>query len=346
MPLISSSCYNFLLMDLLAIFLTGLLTGGLTCMAVQGGLLTATLAQRENNGSLFPILSFLIAKLISYTLLGFALGLLGSIFRLSISTQVILQITIAIFMIGTALNILNVHPVFRYFIIQPPRILLKLLRNQTKSNDIFAPAIVGTFTVFIPCGTTQAMMALALGTGNPWYSAAVLFAFTLGTSPLFVIFGLLASKLNTLFENSFMKVAAYAIILLALYNINNAVSLSGSKYNLSFVFRDFSCTVLSVCPQVIAQNPHEPVRIATIYLKSDGYSPNSITLARNSHVKINLINEKGAGCIQAFTIPSLNVQKIVRQGTSELIAFKTPDKPQDIKFTCSMGMYEGVIHII
>ena len=51
-------------MDIYAIFLTGLLTGGLTCMAVQGGLLTATLAQREQEGhSLLPILSFLIAKI-------------------------------------------------------------------------------------------------------------------------------------------------------------------------------------------------------------------------------------------------------------------------------------------
>ncbi len=33
--------------NLLAIFLTGLITGGLTCMAVQGGLLAATLAQSE-----------------------------------------------------------------------------------------------------------------------------------------------------------------------------------------------------------------------------------------------------------------------------------------------------------
>jgi len=33
--------------SLWAIFLTGLITGGLTCMAVQGGLLAATIAQRE-----------------------------------------------------------------------------------------------------------------------------------------------------------------------------------------------------------------------------------------------------------------------------------------------------------
>ena len=59
-------------MNLVAIFLTGLLTGGLTCMAVQGGLLMATLAQSEEEklklkakgGNALPILYFLFAKAI------------------------------------------------------------------------------------------------------------------------------------------------------------------------------------------------------------------------------------------------------------------------------------------
>lgn len=55
-------------MNLWTIFLTGLFTGGLTCLAVQGGLLAATLAQREEerlknqvekSGNALPIISFL-----------------------------------------------------------------------------------------------------------------------------------------------------------------------------------------------------------------------------------------------------------------------------------------------
>jgi len=342
-------------MNLLAVFLTGLITGGLTCMAVQGGLLTATLAQREQeHHSLFPILSFLIAKIISYTLLGFALGFLGSIFHLSLTTQIILHIAIAVFMIGTALNILKVHPVFRYFVITPPRFLLRQVRNQTKSKDylpagrqVFAPALVGAFTIFIPCGTTQAMMALALGTNNPFYSAAILFAFTLGTSPLFFILGLLTTRLNSFFETSFMKIAAYAVIIFAVFNINNAVSLSGSKYTLNYFITDFACTALSFCNNnVLASSDKIPVKEATIYFKSGGYSPSSITLPKNTKVKINLVNQKGGGCVQAFTIPALNIQKVVRTGTSDLIVFNTPATRQDIRFTCSMGMYEGIIHIV
>src|SRR5579864_489765 len=199
--------------NLITIFLTGLLTGGLTCMAVQGGLLAATLAQSEEErlqekakgGNAFPIMAFLGTKLLAYTILGFLLGLLGSFFQLSIQLKVVMQIAISIFMIGTALNILNVHPIFRYFVIQPPKFLTRLVRKQSKSKDMFAPAILGAFTIFIPCGTTQAMMALAVATGNPLLGAAVMFAFILGTSQVFFILGYFATKLGDMFHQKFMR---------------------------------------------------------------------------------------------------------------------------------------------
>src|SRR5882724_12111998 len=184
--------------NLIGIFLTGLITGGLTCMAVQGGLLAATIAQREEerlkektkqSGNALPIIAFLIAKLVAYTILGFLLGLFGSAFQLSFTAKTIMQVAVAIFMIGTALNILNVHPIFRYFAIQPPKFLTRLVRKQSKRSDLFAPILLGAFTVFIPCGITQAMMALSIASGKPLTGAAILFAFILGTSPVFFLLG-------------------------------------------------------------------------------------------------------------------------------------------------------------
>src|SRR5258708_5102702 len=235
--------------SLIGIFLTGLITGGLTCMAVQGGLLAATIAQREENrlkekatkGAALPILSFLGAKLVAYTVLGLLLGLLGSAFQLSLEVRTILQFVVAIFMIGTALNILNVHPIFRYFVIQPPRFLTRLVRKQSKSNDIFAPATLGAFTVFIPCGTTQAMMALAIASGKPIYGAAILFSFILGTSPIFFVLGYFATKLGDTLHQKFMRFAAFAIVLLALWNVNTAIVLSGSNLTFGNMFKTAYC---------------------------------------------------------------------------------------------------------
>lgn len=346
-------------MNLWTVFLTGLLTGGLTCLAVQGGLLATSIAQREekkmeNNlkktGNAIPILSFLGAKLIAYTILGVLLGQLGSVFKLSLSTQAFLQFAVGIFMIGTALNLLNTHPIFRYFAIQPPRFLTRLVRRQSKNNAFFGPAVLGFFTVLIPCGTTQAMMALAVASGNALSGAAILFAFVLGTSPIFFILGYFATKLSNSLHQKFLKVAAYVIILLAVFNINNSVALTGSSFTLENLGLGLWCTV-SFCsdnePAGIAAQAASPSnQIAEITINDRGYSPNNIDIKAGSEVTLNIKNLGGAGCTQTFTIPKLGIIKSVMIGTSDSLTFTAPTTPGELAFMCSMGMYRGKFNII
>lgn len=334
------------------IFLTGLFTGGLTCMAVQGGLLAATIAQREEErlkekakgGNAIPILSFLVAKLAAYTVLGFLLGWFGSLVQLSLTARTLLEFAIAIFMIGTALNILQVHPLFRYFVIQPPRFLTRFVRKQSKSKDMFAPALLGAFTVFIPCGTTQAMMALAIASGNPLLGAAILFVYVLGTSPVFFLLGYFATKLGDALHQKFLKAAAYAIILLAVFNLNNVIALTGTPFTFEKVWSGVWCTV-SFCDTDFAVSK-SAVSDATISIESFGYSPNNITVKAGSPVTLRLVNNGGGGCTQAFTIPGLGIQKTVPVGSSDTVSFTAPNTPQELAFMCSMGMYRGMIRVI
>ena len=86
-------------------------------------------------------------------------------------------------MIVIALDLLQIHPIFRYAVIQPPRFLLKKVKNQSKSKTLFAPALLGAFTIFIPCGTTLAMEALAISSANAFTGATIMAAFVLGTTP-------------------------------------------------------------------------------------------------------------------------------------------------------------------
>ncbi len=84
----------------------------------------------------------------------------------------------------------------------------------------------------------------------------------------------------------------------------------------------------------------------TITINEFGYSPNSISVKAGSNVSLKLDNKRGAGCVQAFTIPKLGIQKIVPLGSSETITFKAPDDKGVMPFMCSMGMYRGVINIL
>lgn len=354
-------------MNIWTVFLTGLLTGGLTCLAVQGGLLATSVAQREQRrleekihsgdpdhiGHALPILFFLIAKLAAYTMLGFLLGWFGSLFQLSLTAKVIMQFFVGIFMIGTALSLLDVHPVFRYFIIQPPKFLTRMVRKESKSTEFFSPALLGAFTVFIPCGTTQAMMALAIASGSAVAGATILSVFVLGTSPVFFILGYFATRLGSLLHAKFMTLAAFAILLLAVFNINSAAALSGSSVTLETVWHGMYCGFFSICEdsplykrpgQVAAATA--PVNEATVTIHSSGYNPDKLIVKAGSRVTLHLVNTNGGGCIQAFTIPKLGIEKVIRQGTSDTIQFLAPPTAGKLAFMCSMGMYRGEIEVI
>lgn len=333
-------------MSLGAVFLTGLLTGGLTCLAVQGGLLATTLASQEAKDNSLPILAFLGAKLVAYTALGMLLGLLGSFFQLSLTGRAILQILVALFMIGTAANLLNIHPIFRYFVIQPPRFLTRMVRNQSQSRRVFAPAILGAFTIFIPCGTTQAMMALAIASGSPLSGALILFAFVLGTSPIFFVLGYLATRLGEVFQGRFMRLAAAAIMLLAVFNLNNALALAGNRFTVQAVWDNVYCTV-AFCnsdPRLL----HDVAAADTVNINfhATGYEADRTTIRAGSQLTLNLVNGDGRGCIQAFTIPALGVQEIVPVGTEKTIKITAPNQPGVLSFMCSMGMFQGRLQVI
>lgn len=236
-------------MNLWVIFFTGLTVGGLTCLAVQGGLLASVIAAREgeevekhvNKRSPFlPTLAFLSAKLVTYTALGFLLGAFGGAIGINQTVQIVMQFVAGVYMVAVALNLLNIHPIFRYTVIQPPKFLTRRVRNQSKSKEFFAPAFLGAMTIFIPCGTTLAMEALAISSANPLIGAAIMAAFVLGTTPLFFGIGWITSVLGDNFRVRFLKIAAVAVIYLGVTSINGALIAIGFPVNSQSITDTFS----------------------------------------------------------------------------------------------------------
>ncbi|KKT41214.1 MAG: putative membrane protein [Microgenomates group bacterium GW2011_GWC1_44_37] len=354
--------------NLLVIFLTGLTTGGLTCLALQGGLLTSVLAKREEKlissrgtkrrgnpednqepttsnleQSSLPIVSFLTAKLFIHTLLGALLGLLGSAFVLSPITRGWLQIAIGVYLFGIAGNLLNLHPFFRYFVITPPKFLARLAKNESKSNSIFAPALLGLMTVLLPCATTQAMEIVAIGTGNPLYGAAIMFAFILGTSPTFLIFGFLLNKGSSTFQKYFPAVAATAMFGMSIYSINAGVGLMGSVYTI----QNFVTAAVGAERTGPGTNSvlGDKVQTTTINVTNSGYTPKNITLKKGVPTILKLITSNVQSCSRSFTIPALNINKLLPVTGETTIEF-TPKTTGPLAFSCSMGMYTGRFNIV
>lgn len=346
-------------MDLWVVFITGLTVGGLTCLAVQGGLLASVIAAKEEEevekkvntkNTVFPTLAFLVAKLAAYTVLGFILGAFGGVIGINQNVQIAMQFVAGLYMVAVALNLLNVHPIFRYAIIQPPKFLTRIVRKQSKSKDLFAPALLGAMTIFIPCGTTIAMEALAISSANPFIGAATMFAFVLGTTPLFFGVGWLTSVLGDNFRGKFLKFAAIAVLYLGITSINGSLVAAGSPVTLQSIAEN--------SPIQFKLNPEEridnelsyPSKIVSsqnvdINITSKGYTPNKITVKSGEPVTLNLISKDAYSCASAFRIPSLGIAKNLQPNSTETVEF-TPQNPGKIAFTCSMGMYQGVIEVI
>lgn len=346
-------------MDLWLIFLTGLTVGGVGCIAVQGGLLASVIASREEadlesgnrrKHNLWPTLSFLIAKLIAYIALGFALGAFGKSLEISDNVRTWMQLLAGLYMVAVALNLLNVHPIFRYVMIQPPKFLARIVRNQSKSKDFFAPTFLGLMTIFIPCGTTIAMEALAISSGSPIAGAAILGAFVLGTSPLFFLLGYLTTALGDAFRSKFLKLAAVLVIYLGLTSVNGSLTAFGSPVTVGTVIEAIPIQINldGGAEEVVAD---ENVRIEAgvqnvdIQVLPNRYTPNRVKVSSKKPVKMNLTTTGGYGCTSAFTIPSLGVrQRLPRSGTTAVELGTL--KPGKITWTCSMGMYSGVLEVI
>ncbi len=331
-------------MDLIVAFLTGLTTGGLGCLAVQGGLLTSTLAyQIEQDLQVYngtgatqkfkphiaqPILFFLLAKLIAYTVLGYLLGGVGSVLQLSPMMKAILYFAIGIFMIGNGLRMFNVHPIFRYFVIEPPSSLTRYIRRKSKNGtSFFTPILLGTLTIFLPCGVTQAMMATALGTGSPLQGATLMFAFILGTSPLFFSVAYFATRLGATVEKYFTRIVAVAMLVMGLIQVDTGLNLSGSAFSFS---RTISILEAYALP---AQTG------LSIEVTENGYSPQILHLPANQDLTLEWVTRNTQTCARSVVIPGLSYQKILP--TTGRVKFDIPaqEKGAVIRYTCSMGMY-------
>ncbi|HKC04389.1 MAG TPA: sulfite exporter TauE/SafE family protein [Patescibacteria group bacterium] len=325
-------------------FITGLTSGGISCFAVQGGLLTSAIASNEEievSRSLKAkaLIIFLGSKLAAYAVLGFILGSLGSSLNISPKIQGYLLIFVGIYMLLTAARLLNIHPIFRYFEIAPPKFILRMMRNQAQAKSFFTPMILGTMTVFIPCGVTQAMMLLAIASGSALLGAGIMFFFVLGTTPVFFAIGYAATELMK--KKIFNIVAAVAIAIIGILSINSGQILRGSVHTLQNYW-----TVL------IGKDSQGRIAIfeggfqeATIEVKSNGYTSDTDTLKLGVPVKLVLNSHGVRSCAKSFVIPSLSLFKILPEDGSEVLEF-TPNKKGLLTYACGMGMYTGSFNVV
>jgi sulfite exporter TauE/SafE len=347
-------------MNLWLIFLTGLTSGGVTCAAMQGGLLASVIANQKKVTSspglgtddIAPVSAFLGAKLVSHIILGALLGALGGIVELSLTAKLFFQGFAALFMLATALNLLDVHPIFRYLSFQPPKWAYRLMKNNEKKANLFAPSILGFLTVFIPCGVTQAMAVVALSTSSMIQGALTMGAFVLGTVPLFYLIGIGTSRLSEVWKRDFLRLASYLLIFMAASSLNGILQVTDSPYSIQRlgpqIVRllppyDNSVGVLTPDPSVSIENGVQKV---TLTVSNGGYSPRYFRVQSGVPVQLTLETDGQVySCATAFTFKAFDIYDVLKPIDSKVHKF-TPEKKGKYTYSCSMGMYSGVMEVI
>ena len=335
--------------SLLAVLVIGLTAGGLSCLAIQGGLLAVAVADDRMatgpddgrlGGKLGAVVSFLVAKLVAYTLLGAALGALGQLAQPSVGLRVGIQIATAFLMIATALHLLGVHPVFRYVILQPPRFLTRRISATASGGRWFAPALLGALTIFLPCGVTQAMELVAINSGDPLTGAAILATFVAGTSVLFLSAGYLATSLGGVAQKQLVRVAAVAILVVAVISLDAAARLAGSPVTIAS-----ATDALFAPPRPVAALPvRGGGQEARITAGPGGYSPSRVQVKAGQPVRVIFLAEPTAGCALALIFGQ--GQHYLTPADPTVIDIPPMATGQRIDYTCAMGMYGGSVEAV
>lgn len=334
------------LSSLPVVFLIGTTAGLSTCMALVGGLVlgaSARFSEKHPHATTLqkfkPHIFFNIGRIISFFILGGAIGAVGSLFQLSPTTLGLLTIGVGLVMLMLGAQLTGLFPKLGNLSFTLPKGIGKALgvnqqkdREYTHKNSL----IMGALTFFLPCGFTQAMQLFAIGSGNALTGALTMGVFAIGTAPGLLGIGGLTSAVKGAFAKSFFKFAGLVVIALAVFNINNGLNLGGLK---PVAGSDMN-TAQAADPNVILDNG---VQLVKMLQKSDGYEPNEFTIKKGIPVKWIITSEDAAGCASSIVSQALDIRASLKLG--ENIFEFTPKESGTIGFSCSMGMYTGVFHV-
>ncbi len=223
-------------------FVAGLLTS-FHCVAMCGSLVvTYAVKDAEHGGKgwrvITPHAAYQAAKLVSYAFVGLLLGYIGSLLDIG-ALRGFITAGAGLFMGLLAMQMLDVHPFFRYFSIRMPRRIQRWMfgrkdRSVTVAGtDLGTPVFLGSLAGFMPCGPLQAAQLFAIGLGDPIKGSLAMLMFGLGTMPLMLGFGAVASSLGRVFRERIMKVGAVVILLLGIVMLKRRSSGSSTTSNIS-----------------------------------------------------------------------------------------------------------------
>jgi len=326
--------------NLFMVLIIGLVAGVSTCMALIGGLVLsfasrhAELHPEASKMQHFrPHLFFNGGRILGYALFGGIIGLLGTAFKLSTPFLGTFTLLVGLVMIFMGLKLVEIFPKLREKSFTLPPSISKIFGLQKDDQEYShkGAMIAGALTFFLPCGFTQAMQIYAVSTGSFFQGAAIMGLFALGTAPGLLGIGGLSSFFQGKKARVFFMVTGIAVILFGFYNIQSARILLTPNVN-------------APTENIVDQNQNGEVQEIRMTQDGRGYNPKNLTVTLGKKVRWIITSTNPYSCASSLRVPSYGIEKDLNAGEN-IIEF-TPTKLGAIPFSCSMGMYRGVINVV
>ena len=334
--------------SLILLFAAGILTG-FHCVSMCGAFVLSYATKNAQNGhkGYGQHLVYGGSKVVSYAIIGGLFGLIGGVIAFSIGLRSWVAVLAGLFMIFYALSMFGLK-FFRRFQFNP-KFLTKIAASESGKykGPYSRPLVTGLLNgLFIACGPLQAMYLYAMGTGSFVSGATSLAAFGLGTLPVMLGFGSLATVISHKTTKKILKISAIIVLILGLIMLNRGLTLMGSPYSYSAISAKISGGSLSqanVNTGTVSGNSgviiKDGIQEVNMDVDASGYHPNSFVLKKGVPVKWNVNVKQLTGCNSELVMNAYGIDLRLKQGLNT--AEFTPDKTGTIQFSCGMGMLKG-----
>jgi sulfite exporter TauE/SafE len=315
------------------LFLAGLLTG-FHCVGMCGALVVSyavTTAPESRNGYAAH-LYYGCGKTLSYTAIGALFGGLGAIVTFTPFLRGLAGIAAGVFLMLFGLGLLQVFAGLNRLRIKPPAVLMRFIGAGVKRHS--HPFVIGLLNgLMIICGPLQAMYILAAGTGSPAEGARMLLVFGLGTLPVMLGFGALATTLSANVAPRLVKASGYVVIALGVIMLNRGLAMTGSGYDVH--------TLTARMSRQAGQEPREAAGYQVIRMRvtGKGFEPDHFNLVKDVPVRWLIEGNELNYCNHRIVVPALGLEFDVQKGENT-VEF-TPTHVGAIPWGCWMGMIPG-----
>jgi sulfite exporter TauE/SafE len=325
------------------VLVIGLVASVSSCIAVTGGLLVAVAAKyNETTVNLTPmrrmkpLIYFNAGRILSYTLLGGAIGALGSTLTLSPEVTGALTIIASAVMILLGLQMLKLLPALTRFLPTMPKAVGHYIHDLAERDANGGAFVLGAATFFLPCGFTQALQLYVLAKASFTVGALTMLAFSLGTLPALLSLSALSSLATGSLQRHFLKFAGAAVIVLGIANIQYGLVLSGSAMNAApTVATNVSAAAAPI--ETSKSQQTEDKQIVVMRIEGYSYIPSQFTVKEGVPVEWRIDASEAAGCGRILIAPGLGIRKLLSNNSTTMISF-IPPYAGEFGFNCGMGM--------